>query len=98
MEFPPPPRGNISMSRREKKEMAQKIVKGGKIADGIRKMENAYHADHELPRAEEELERKFEEIEKTNEPAYKQNEKKPSEKPKSLFARLIAFLKRIFLP
>jgi hypothetical protein len=55
--------GRMWMSNSERRKMRAKIIKGGKIADEIRKEEQKAHEEEEIPAAEKEMEEQMKQLE-----------------------------------
>lgn len=89
---------NIRMSASERKNIRKKIIKGGRIADEIRKMAKDHHESHEVPAAEKFMEQEIQEI-----PQSPSEDTSPQIALKTLHSRsfsqkLLDIIKKIFLP
>ena len=100
MEYAPYGSRGIRMTASEKRSMRRKIIKGGQIADQIRKMAKDHHTDHELPVAEREIEKKLAQTHKDQ--VAPENTKKKSlmrqKKKMTFWQKIPSALKRLFLP
>ena len=59
MESEPIWRGNIRMTAQQRRNIREKIIRGGKIADRIHALEKHQHQDFELPAAERTIDQKL---------------------------------------
>lgn len=76
-------------------KMKQKIIKGAKIGDEIKKMRENHHKEYELPEAEKNLDAEIASIDDGNKEKEVQNEIKPKLK-KSVFQKISTFFKKVF--